>query len=449
MTTDKAFKRVVRARMAKTGERYAAARRALLESGTADAPRGADGRPDSIRLPPARRPPSGDGHAGQRPRQPGCRLRPDRRPLTEAAILGIGGGLGAGYILWEFKQPRQRPSSRSGSGTSGSTRVPGWTGTTLGRLGIEPDVHETGGAEGAREALDARLDAGSPVIASVDLQSIGTWGLPEALSGHFGHAVVVVGREADGTYLVDDRGRAPFRIAPDVMAAARGRIGSYKHRIVALRTTAGPIPADRLRAAMHAGLEDQVDHLRSTSDSFSLPAWRKWARMMTDERNAKAWPRVFADGHGLFGALLAIVEAVDAQVEPVGRSPARPVRDVARRGGRRARRPGARRCRAGVAGPPTVGRAGGRGGAAGSRRLGRRGRGDRDAAGGRERRGAGRRGCVRPRRRRGRSGPATPGRSRCRRDRSTRSCAISATSSPRSTQAEVDAVEATASAIAR
>ncbi|HET9344401.1 MAG TPA: hypothetical protein VFO05_01765, partial [Candidatus Limnocylindrales bacterium] len=31
MTTDKAFKRVVRARMAKTGERYAAARRALVE----------------------------------------------------------------------------------------------------------------------------------------------------------------------------------------------------------------------------------------------------------------------------------------------------------------------------------------------------------------------------------------------------------------------------------
>jgi hypothetical protein len=24
-------------------------------------------------------------------------------PLTEASILGIGGGLGAGYILWEFQ----------------------------------------------------------------------------------------------------------------------------------------------------------------------------------------------------------------------------------------------------------------------------------------------------------------------------------------------------------
>jgi hypothetical protein len=69
---------------------------------------------------------------------------------------------------------------------------------------------------------------------------------------------------------------------------------------------------------MQAGLVDQVDHLRSGSDSFSLPAWRKWARMMTDERNAKAWPRVFADGQGLFGALLGMVEAVDANVSPWG-----------------------------------------------------------------------------------------------------------------------------------
>jgi len=79
-----------------------------------------------------------------------------------------------------------------------------------------------------------------------------------------------------------------------------------------------PIPADRLRAAMRAGIEDQVDHLRSASTSFSLPAWRKWARMMTDERNAKGWPRVFADGRGLFAALVAIVEAVDATASPSG-----------------------------------------------------------------------------------------------------------------------------------
>ena len=314
MTTDKAFKRVVRARMAKTGERYSAARRALLAS--------ASGR-------------SHDGDAGDAGTATGYRMRgglhPETaslanvlanqgvvsgltgEPLTEAAILGIGGGLGAGYILWEFQRHGAPVLTLGFRNQWQYPWISGWTGKTLDRLGIEPDAHETGGARGARAALDARLDAGSPVIAWVDPQGIGTWGLPEAMSGYGGLAVVVIRRDAGGAYLVDDRGRAPFRIPPAVMAAARGRVGSYKHRIAVLRATPGPIPADRIRAALRAGLEDQVDHLRASSDSFSLPAWRKWARLMTDQRNPKAWPRVFADGTGLFGALSAIHEDVDSQ----------------------------------------------------------------------------------------------------------------------------------------
>jgi hypothetical protein len=69
---------------------------------------------------------------------------------------------------------------------------------------------------------------------------------------------------------------------------------------------------------MREGLNDQVDHLRSSSDSFSLPAWRKWSRLMTDTRNAKAWPRVFADGHGLFDSLLRLLESVDGDVGASG-----------------------------------------------------------------------------------------------------------------------------------
>ena len=232
-------------------------------------------------------------------------------PLTEATILGIGGGLGAGYILWEFKSHGAPVLTVAFRNQWQYPWIPGWTGKTLERLGIEADVNQTGGAKGAREALDARLDAGSPVIASVDLAMIETWGLPgrfRATSNTF----VICGREADGTYLVDDRGRAPFRIAPDVLAAARGGSDRSSTGSFGSKSTEGRSPADRLRAALQAGLEDQVDHLRSKSDSFSLPAWRKWARMMTDERNTKAWPRVFVDGHGLFRALLAIVEAVDA-----------------------------------------------------------------------------------------------------------------------------------------
>jgi Butirosin biosynthesis protein H, N-terminal/Domain of unknown function (DUF4872) len=325
MTTDKAFKRVVRARMAKTGERYAAARRALLEHAGNE-------RPSEL-APDAANPSGYRMRGGLHPEtatlanvlaNQGVVSGLTGKPLTEAAILGIGGGLGAGYILWEFQAQHRGKVHRGPVLTLGFRNrwqypwIPGWTGTTLERLGIEPDTHETGGAKGAREALDARLDAGSPTIAAVDLQSIGTWCQPADLAGHEGLVVVVFGRDPDGAYLVDDRGRAPLRVAPDVMAAARARISSFKHRIVGLRTTPGPIPADQLRSAMRVGLQDQVDHLRSTSDSFSLPAWRKWSRLMTDERNVKAWPRVFADGDGLFGSLMAIHENVDGQVGPSG-----------------------------------------------------------------------------------------------------------------------------------
>lgn len=325
MTTNKAFKRLVRARMARTGERYAAARRSLLGD-TVDDQHAAlpadDVTQSGYRL-----------RGGLHPETASlANLLANRgvvsgltgEPITEAAILGIGGGLGAGYILWQFQAEHRGKVHRGPVLTLGFRNrwqypwIPGWTGTTLDRLGIEPEVHETRGAKVATEALDARLKASVPVIASLDLQLIRTWCQPNDLAGHDGLVVVVLGRDPDGAYLVDDRGRSPFRVPPDVMGAARARIGSFKHRIASLPTTPGPIPADRLRSAWRAGLEDQVNHLRSRSDSFSLPAWRKWSRMMTDERHAKGWPRVFADGHGLFGALSAIHEHVDGQVGPSG-----------------------------------------------------------------------------------------------------------------------------------
>jgi hypothetical protein len=318
MTTDKAFKRIVRARMAQTGERYAAARRSLLHA-TATATATAPAEPVETELPGYRL------RGGLHPEtatianvlaNAGVVSGLTGRPLTEAAILGIGGGLGAGYILWEF---RDRSAPILTLGFRARWQYPAaWAETTLERLGVVADVHETGGAAGAARALDARLDAGTPVIAWVDLQTIGTWGLPDALSGYHGLTVVIVGRAPDGSYLVDDRSHALFHIAPEVMAAARGRIGSYKHHLLTLPVAAGPIPADRLRSAMLDGLRAHVDHLRSPSDSFSLPAWRKWGRLLTDRRNAKGWPRVFPEGRELFGVLLGVVEAVDANASPMG-----------------------------------------------------------------------------------------------------------------------------------
>jgi CRISPR/Cas system-associated protein Cas10 (large subunit of type III CRISPR-Cas system) len=59
------------------------------------------------------------------------------------------------------------------------------------------------------------------------------------------------------------------------------------------------LDGDDLVKAVESGLADQVEHLSAKSDSFSLAAIAKWARMLTDERNLKGWGKVFADDHGL------------------------------------------------------------------------------------------------------------------------------------------------------
>ena len=258
MTTRKGFKRLVRARAAKTGESYATARRVLLgETG------------------PSSPPPIDDPRTGQRGIHPdtasmaavlasrGVVSPTTGRPLSEGLLLVAGGGLGAGYILWEFESRKAALLTLGFRNQWQYPGIPGWFGKTTERLGVPAVLHETSGAKAAREALDAALEDGSPVVATVDQQTMGLWGLPPELSGYGGYPVVVTGRTDDGAYLVDDRGTAPFVVPADVMAAARGRVGSYRHRLIELRPGPGPLPADRLRDALLAGLADQVDHLSS------------------------------------------------------------------------------------------------------------------------------------------------------------------------------------------
>ncbi|HET9556455.1 MAG TPA: hypothetical protein VFS70_04895, partial [Actinomycetota bacterium] len=91
MTAHKHLKERIRARMARTGESYTTARRQVLNA-----------------LPPSEYQLLGglhpDAHAIAGVLANRGLLHPGTgQPLSEAMVLGVGGGLGAGYILWEFK----------------------------------------------------------------------------------------------------------------------------------------------------------------------------------------------------------------------------------------------------------------------------------------------------------------------------------------------------------
>jgi butirosin biosynthesis protein H-like/uncharacterized protein DUF4872 len=295
MTAHKHLKERIRARMARTGESYTTARRHVLNA-----------------LPPAEYRLDGGLHpdtsaiAGVLANR-GLLAPHTGQPLSEAMVLGAGGGLGAGYILWEFKAHDRRTLV---FGFRNSWQYPDrWAKKTCQRLGVPAAVHETGSARRADEELRAAVGQGVPAIAWADQQLLGYRHLPDWLEGHGGHPVVVYGiDDAAGTALIQDRNRAPLTVPLDTLAAARARVVSYRRRLLVLDAPAAELDTDRLIRAVRDGLAEQVEHLGRRSDSFSLPAFRKWARLLTDTRNAKAWPKVFADRVSLFGACVSVYE---------------------------------------------------------------------------------------------------------------------------------------------
>lgn len=228
-------------------------------------------------------------------------------PVSEALVFGIGGGPGAGYILWEFKR---HDSAILVLGFHNSWQYPDrWHQKTLERLGVRYQAEHTGGAGSAARRLTEHLQAGRPCIIRPDRYHLGYWHMPEFQDGHGGPDIVVYAEDEHGVH-VDDRNLSPLVVSRQRIDAARARVGSYKNSLYTIDPESGPISAATLREAVRAGLDDCVQHLNAPSDSFSLPAWRKWSRLMVDSKNAKGWPRVFEGGRTLAGVLLSVWEGV-------------------------------------------------------------------------------------------------------------------------------------------
>jgi hypothetical protein len=226
--------------------------------------------------------------------------------VTEPLVFLASGGIGAGYVLWEFTSDGSKPLVLGFRSQWQQTQP--WLKSTVDRLGLRMDLHTTGGAKGAAKRLSAALTKSDPVIVQPDRFPLGYWQLPESAEGMGGHLVVAYDQSGDLVYL-DDRNLAPLTVDRAALDRARDRVGSAKNLLAVVHP--GNLDRNRLADAVGSGLTDCARRLSAKSTSFALPAWRKWATLLADERATKGWPSVFADRRGLVGALLSIWEGVD------------------------------------------------------------------------------------------------------------------------------------------
>ena len=175
MTTQKRLKARIRVRMAATGERYAAARAQLVGAGgnhdhsgpVVDAGWVLRGGTD----------PDAAALAGL---LANAGVVGPQGPLSEELILLIAGGLGAGYILWEFQHDDSRIVTLGF--TNSAHYFDRRLSAAITRLGLRADWSRTSGAVGAAAELRRELGAGQPVIVWPDRYQIGYWQLPAHLT---------------------------------------------------------------------------------------------------------------------------------------------------------------------------------------------------------------------------------------------------------------------------
>lgn len=231
-------------------------------------------------------------------------------PLTEAMLLGIGGGLGGGYWTFEFTgTPKALVIGMRHLWHQPDRFLIG----TCERLGVPYTLRETGSAKAAVAHLSAALAAGRRPLVWVDLATLPYTSPGPQWEKFFLHVVGVRGTDAvTGTVLIDDRSVEPWPVSAEQLAAARTAITSNKHRLIVPEPPSEPLSLDRLRGATVEGIRRGVtDLLEPPIKNFGLPAFAKWADLVANRRQKKGWPTVFAAPLDLLRALAGAHHAIE------------------------------------------------------------------------------------------------------------------------------------------
>ena len=283
MTSNRSFKQRVRERMARTGETYTTARAHLLRDhhvmhvvGLLPGWQRTGGlQPDLAATANAL------AHVGAR--------RADGTPLDEVDVLGLSGGIGFMYAVfeWEGHGPTLTITTRTDS-------MPDVTvAHVLSRAGIQHEVLITTGAAAAQRHLKHALTSGRPTLASVDEFGLPTRRPDEPPEGALPRVVGLIGHH-DDVVLIDDQDPDPVAVSAMDLAAARAALRGSKHRLVVL---GDPTPGHDHDAALRSSLRRTVDDYdtppaRPFASNVGTAGLEKWARLLT-AGGAKSWSRVF------------------------------------------------------------------------------------------------------------------------------------------------------------
>lgn len=294
MTRHKHLKQLVRDRMAKTGQRYAAARRMILSAIEPKSPHLPGVVPGTTALRVLLT------HAGLRDPHIG-------RPFTEAMLYGLAGGVGIGVFSFYYEKEDFASFFVAGRHLWHDESL--YLQRACKRLGATTVVKETTSPKAAETNLREMLAAYGPCVAWVDMAGLPHRGI-SITGGNAYHVVTVYSvDDKQHTAQIGDLTDEPVTIPMADLTAARGRIRKDKYRLLAVSQASSvkglaPLASVAFKAC-HVGLNG-ADAPKNARRNFSLKALETWADRLTSAKDNDRWERVFAPGHRFWSGLTSI-----------------------------------------------------------------------------------------------------------------------------------------------
>ncbi len=295
MTSQKHLKQLVRARMSRTGERYAAARRQILAQ-TSSTPTG----PAAAHLP------------GNVPATTALRILlshlkltgPDRKPLSEALTFVLAGGIGAGVFAFFYEKEDWASLFLGGRHLWQDDQA--YLVSAGKRLGLKAVVKESSGVKPGEKHLHEGLEQG-PLIAWVDSAHLPHRALPAQFSGGGYHIVTVYAIEGDHA-LIGDLTDEPVTISLKDLATARARIKKQKNRLLWYEKVKPQMDARVLDDALTACAEGLT---RPKMKNFRLDGLVDFAARILNDKGKDSWGYMFPPGGRLWSALTWLYTSVE------------------------------------------------------------------------------------------------------------------------------------------
>ena len=229
-------------------------------------------------------------------------------PYTEAFLLGMGGGLGAGYILFPFKH-LPHPMLRLGFRNQWNNTKAFLINLTK-RMRFNVRFLEFKDSNAAQQSLQKTIRSGKQAIVWVDKALLPYRGLPRIMQGYINHQVAAHARDGRLWRLyIDDCSSHPIEVREKTFTSARASLRQNNFLMMIFDETQEISPRE-LREAIIQSIQDCALQLTQPFKAVGISSLESWAEDLTDHQSHRGWPQIFNDRKTLFPVLLRSYESI-------------------------------------------------------------------------------------------------------------------------------------------